>query len=84
MTDQEVRDLIDEAKDEILQRVDETHVRKDTCNDVQTQNAKKFANDDKRIELFAQKVKSWDKLFWAIATSAIGQVVLSLANLIKG
>lgn len=88
MTEQEVRSIVDQtfdqAKSEILATADQRYVGKDDCNDTQRENAKKFANDDKRIELFQQKLKLWDDLFKIIATASIGQVVLSIANLLKG
>lgn len=88
MTEQEVRSIVDravdQAKEDILAAVEQSYVGKDDCNDTQRENAKKFANDDKRIELFQQKLKLWDDLFKIIATASIGQVVLSIANLLKG
>lgn len=84
MTEQEVCAIVDKAKEEVLAQVDETHVRKDDCNDTKRQNAKKFANDDKRLALFEQKMNLWEGLVKIIATASIGQVILAIANLIKG
>ena len=88
MTEQEVRSIVDkavdQAKEDILAAVEQLYVGKDDCNDTKRENAKKFANDDKRIELFEQKMKLWEGLFKIIASASIGQVVLSIANLLKG
>ena len=55
---------------------------KDECNERQTKIDRRFANDDKRIELLASKFRVWDKLFWVIATSSIGSLVTAIFQLI--
>lgn len=58
------------------------YVHKDDCVDTQEQNAKKFANDDTRIKLFEQQLSMWSKLFWVIASATVGQLVVSLLELV--
>ncbi len=61
-----------------LKRVfDDRYVLQSDCNEVQERNAKKFANDDKRIELLIsqQKINNW--LTLAIAGGIITLVVKS-------
>ena len=60
------------------------YVAKDDCNERQAKNAEKFANDDKRIALFSQKLQIWDKLFWVVTGSVVGQLVVSIFSLIRG
>lgn len=69
---------------EDLERLDERYVRISDCSDTQSENAKKFANDDTRLRLYEQKMNMWSKLFWAIASATIGQLAVSMFNLIRG
>ena len=43
---------------------------------------KKFANDDKRIDRLIDRIDVWNKLFWVIASSSIGALVVSFVELI--
>lgn len=74
MNNEEIKDIV-----EIL---DQYYVRKEACTEAQTENAKKFANDDTRIQLFEQKMASWEWLFKLIATGTIGTLVTSILALI--
>lgn len=67
---------------ELLAIFDNYYVRTDTCNEIQTENVKKFANDDKRIQLFEQKITQWEWLFKLIATGTIGTLITSLMALL--
>ena len=46
---------IQELKREIFAEADEKYVAIDDCNTVQSENQKRFANDDKRIDLILHK-----------------------------
>ena len=73
------------SKEDVIELVkifDDYYVRKNECNEVRTENNKKFANDDARIRLFEQKMQSWEWLFKLIATGTIGTLVTSVLALI--
>ena len=53
------------------------------CSRIQKESDKKFANDDKRIELLSVKLDTWNKLFWVIATSGIGTLVTNILSLLS-
>lgn len=61
---------------------DDRYVLKTDCNDKQESVNRKFANDDKRIDLVIAKINIWEKLLWAIASSSIGALVVSIFELI--
>ena len=67
---------------EIQDAFDGRYVMLSTCNERQTENNKKFSNDDTRIKLFEQKMKSWEWLFKLIATGAIGTLLTSILSLV--
>ena len=67
---------------ELIAILDDYYVRTDECNVIQTENNKKFSNDDTRIRLFEQKMQSWEWLFKLIATGTIGTLVTSVLALI--
>ena len=73
---------IQEIKKEIISETDNRYVRIIDCNDRQEKNNTKFANDDTRIKLSEQKMKSWEWLFKLIATGTIGTLVTSTLALI--
>lgn len=54
----------------------------DTCNEKQEAVNKKFANDDTRIQLFEQKMKTWEWMFRLIATGTVGTLITSVLSLI--
>ena len=58
------------------------YVRITDCNDIQEGNNKKFANDDKRIELVLHDFKIIKKLMWAVVTTGIGSLVVAVFELI--
>ncbi len=68
----------------IKKELDDRYVMQSDCNERQEVVNKRFANDDKRIDVMANKFKVWDKLLWAIASSGVGALVIEIFNLIKG
>lgn len=66
---------IQELKREIFAEADEKYVAIDVCNEKQADVNKKFANDDKRIDLLIsqQKVNNW--LTGAIAGGIVALVI---------
>lgn len=69
--------------DRDLEFLDGRYVPQSECTRVQKEADKKFANDDKRIELLSVKLDTWNKLFWVIATSGIGTLVTNILNLLS-
>ena len=66
-----------------LKRVfDDRYVLKQVCNEKQEAVNRKFANDDKRIEVITHDFNTIKKLMWAVATSSIGALVLAFFELI--
>jgi hypothetical protein len=61
---------------------DDRYVKIEDCNDRQEVVNKKFANDDTRIQLFEQKMKTWEWMFRLIATGTVGTLVTSILSLI--
>lgn len=73
-----------ETMEFIEKRLDERYVRNTDCKIVQMQNARSFAEDDKRIELIKSELAPIKKLGWVIATTTIGLLLTSIFDLIKG
>lgn len=73
---------IQALKKEILAEADERYVKIESCAEKQEAVNKKLANDDKRIDKLIDRMGIWNKLFWTIASSSIGALVVSLAELI--
>lgn len=69
-------------KDEIFKDADNRYVHVENCNTMQENVNKKFANDDKRIDLLIAKINIWEKLLWAIASASVGALVVSVFELI--
>lgn len=59
---------------------DDRYVLKDDCVERQETVNKKFANDDKRIELLIQKWNTLEKLVWTIATATVGTLVTTIVQ----
>lgn len=78
MTHEEVKSL----KEELTKDFDNRYVLQNDCDEVQKKTAKKFANDDKRIEIIVNKMNVWNKLLWTIATTSVGALVASVFELI--
>lgn len=64
--------------------LDAVYVKKDDCNDIQSDVAAKLALADTRIKLAEQRMKQWDKLLWVIASATVGQLVTTVFGLIGG
>lgn len=60
---------------------DERYVLQTDCTKEQESVNRKFANDDKRIDLIQQKVKLFEKLAYIIATASVGSFITQLATL---
>lgn len=61
---------------------DDRYVLKDDCVERQETVNKKFANDDKRIELLIQKWNTLEKLVWTIATATVGTLVTTIVQFV--
>ncbi len=67
---------------EIKKVLDDRYVLQSDCDDIQRETNKKFANDDKRIDLLSHRINVWNKLLWTIATTSIGALATSILQLI--
>ena len=61
---------------------DDRYVLQSDCNERQEAVSKRFANDDKRIDKLIDRMEIWNKLFWIIASSSIGALVMSVLELV--
>ncbi len=66
----------------VLEEADRRYVHVQTCTDIQKGNATKFSNDDTRIKLFEQKLKTYEWTFKLIATSTVGTLITSILSLV--
>lgn len=73
---------IQALKKEIFDEADEKYVHIETCNEKQELVSKKFANDDKRIEIISHDFAVIKKLMWAVASASIGSLVVAFFELI--
>lgn len=69
-------------KQEIINDCKQIFVLSDECDEIQRSTARKFANDDKRIEKLMDRMNIWNKLLWTIATTSVGALVTSFLQLI--
>jgi hypothetical protein len=69
-------------KKELDERYDGRYVRISNCNDIQTENSKKFSKDDKRIEIMSHDFGTMKKLMWVVATTGIGSLLAAFFDLI--
>ena len=69
-------------ENEIIDKCKNIFVQIDECSATQGENDKKFHNDDIRIKLFEQKMKSWEWMFKLIATGTVGTLITSILSLI--
>ena len=67
---------------EIKKEFDDRYVLQGDCDSAQRDISNRFANDDKRIDKLIDRMEIWNKLFWIIATSSIGALVVSFFELI--
>lgn len=75
-------DEITAIKNEVIAECKNIFVQIDDCSDKQEKVNSKLANDDVRIKLFEQKMKSWEWMFKLIATGTVGTLVTSILSLI--
>lgn len=61
---------------------DDRYVLQTDCDETQEKMNKKFANDDKRIDLLSHRMSVWNKLLWTIATTSVGALITSIFQLI--
>jgi hypothetical protein len=71
-----------EDMQEIKKVLDDRYVQIADCDNRQADVNKKFSNDDTRIKLFEQKMKSWEWMFKLIATGTVGTLITSILSLI--
>lgn len=69
-------------KNEVIAECKNLFVQVEDCNEKQEKINSRFANDDVRIKLFEQKMKSWEWMFKLIATGTVGTLVTSILSLI--
>lgn len=69
---------------EIQRVLDERYVKQSDCDDRQSEVNKKFANDDKRLELLNHDLSLFKKIAYIIMSVGIGQLVVSIFELLKG
>ena len=74
--------LTHEDIQEIKKVLDDRYVQISSCDNVQEQFNKKFANDDKRIEIISHDFAVIKKLMWAVASASIGSLVVAFFELI--
>ena len=74
--------LTHEDMQEIKEILDDRYVQIVDCDNKQTDINKKFANDDKRIEIIAHDFGVIKKLMWTVATASIGSLVVAFFELI--
>lgn len=66
----------------LKKELDERYVQICDCDDIQANNAKKFSNDDKRIEIISHDFGTMKKLLWVVATTGTGSLITAFINLI--
>lgn len=67
---------------ELKQVFDDRYVLQSDCESTQRDISKKFAKDDKRIEIISHDFGVIKKLMWAVATASIGSLVVAFFELI--
>jgi ABC-type phosphate/phosphonate transport system permease subunit len=73
---------IQALKKEFFAEADERYVKIETCAEKQETYNKKFANDDTRIKLFEQKIKTWEWMLKTIVAGVIGTLLTSILSLV--
>lgn len=68
--------------DAIKRELDDRYVLQNDCNDTQASINRKFANDDKRIEVITHDFKVIKWLVTTVAASSIGALVVSIFEII--
>lgn len=73
--------MTNEERKEIEELFDSRYVLKDDCTERKETIDKRFANDDKRIEMIAHDFNTIKKLLWIVASAGIGEVAALLFSL---
>lgn len=73
---------IQELKKEFFDEADERYVHIDSCSEKQETVNKKFAHDDKRIEIISHDFKVIKWLVTTVAASSIAALVVAVMELI--
>lgn len=73
---------IQNLKKEFFNEADSRYVKIEDCTESQNAVSKKFANDDKRIEIISHDFAVIKKLMWAVASASIGSLVVAFFELI--
>lgn len=66
----------------LIERGDERYVMRGDCNERQERVNRKFANDDKRIEIISHDFCVIKKLMWTVASASIGSLVVAFFELV--
>lgn len=74
--------VIQNLKKEFFSEADSRYVKIEDCTESQNAVSKKFANDDKRIEIISHDFAIIKKLMWAVASGTIGSLVVAFLELI--
>lgn len=73
------------SKDDVIELItifDAYYVRKSDCAETQAKNNSRFASDDKKIDLLAQRLERLEGIFKIIASASIATLVTSILSLI--
>lgn len=73
--------MTNEERKEIEELFDSRYVLKDDCTERKETVDRRFANDDKRIEMIAHDFNTIKKLLWIVASAGIGEVAALLFSL---
>ena len=73
---------IQNLKKEFFNEADNRYVKVEDCDKNRDDVSKKFANDDKRIEIISHDFAIIKKLMWAVASGTIGSLVIAFIELI--
>jgi hypothetical protein len=73
---------IQNLKKEFFNEADNRYVKIEDCDKSRDDVSKKFANDDKRIEIISHDFAVIKKLMWAVASGTIGSLVVAFIELI--
>lgn len=64
--------------------LDERYVQVSDCKDIQSETDKKFANDDKRIDMIVHDFNAIKWLVGIVATATVGQLVVMIFGKLGG
>lgn len=74
--------MTNEERKEIEELFDSRYVLKEDCTERKEAIDKRFANDDKRIEIIAHDFGTLKKLLWIIATASVTSAVTVIVDMI--